>query len=402
MAIALSLVMAIIAGLLAIPVVLFFVEIFAAVALPQRQLSLPATHRPRVAVLVPAHNESTGMLPTLSGVKAQLRAGDRLLVVADNCTDDTAAVAATAGAEVIERKDLTTVGKGYALDCGISQLRADPPEIVIIVDADCTVVQNTIDRLASACIATGHPHQALYLMAAPERTKIDFRVAVFAFRVKNWMRPLGLRALGLPCQLMGTGMAFPWPAISIMNLATPDPVEDLKLGLDLVRAGSPAFFCPTARVDSSFPSSVKGARSQRNRWEQGHLGVIATSIPRLVWEGFVTGNFRLLLLALDAAVPPLTLLGLLVALMAAISAIAYMFDHSTSVLAISAICLFAYLAALAVCWIKVGRDILPPRAVLSIAKYVLDKLRLYGKMLTRNGNLQWIRTDRTKTGDDTE
>src|ERR1700730_149585 len=89
--------------LLAIPVAVFFLEVIAAIALPQRDFRTPpseGSHR-RIAVLVPAHNESTGLLPTLADIKAQIRASDHLLVVADNCTDDTAAVAAAAGVSVV-------------------------------------------------------------------------------------------------------------------------------------------------------------------------------------------------------------------------------------------------------------------------------------------------------------
>jgi len=54
----------------------------------------------RVAVLVPAHNESKELMPTLD-ITLQLRPSDRGLVVADNCTDDTAMIAADANFEVV-------------------------------------------------------------------------------------------------------------------------------------------------------------------------------------------------------------------------------------------------------------------------------------------------------------
>src|SRR5262245_27419176 len=103
--------------LLAIPVTVFFVEIVAAIALRQPDCLGPPSvdYRARIAVLVPAHNESTGLLPTLGDIKAQMRTCDRLVVVADNCVDDTAAVATVAGAEVVERNDPDRKGKGYAL-----------------------------------------------------------------------------------------------------------------------------------------------------------------------------------------------------------------------------------------------------------------------------------------------
>src|SRR6266446_155991 len=89
------------ASVLAIPVAVFLVEVVASIALPQQDRSVPpsGSSRRRIAVLIPAHNESTGLLPTLADIKAQLRPADRILVVADNCTDDTLAVAAAAGAD---------------------------------------------------------------------------------------------------------------------------------------------------------------------------------------------------------------------------------------------------------------------------------------------------------------
>ena len=134
-----SLILVTFAGLFAIPVILFCIEVLAALVMPQRELLLPpgSAARRRIAVLVPAHNESMGLLATLEAVKKQLQSGDRLLVVADNCTDDTAVIAKAAGAEVAERHDLANIGKGYALEWGLRQLKADPPGIVAVIDADC-------------------------------------------------------------------------------------------------------------------------------------------------------------------------------------------------------------------------------------------------------------------------
>ena len=273
--------------LLAIPVAMLLLEIVAALTLPAQKIALHAknTIRQRVAVLVPAHNESTGILLTLEDVKPQLQPGDRLLVVADNCVDDTAAVAAAAGAETIDRDEPTKKGKGYALDFGLKHLSLDPPQIVIVIDADCRVEEGAIDRLATACATTHRPVQALDLMIAPDDSPINYRVAEFAWRVKNWVRPLGLNALNLPCQLMGTGMAFPWEVIRSANLASGSIVEDLKLGLELTQAGSPPLFCPSACVKSHFPLSIEGAKSQRKRWEEGHISMILTTVTAFHLQG---------------------------------------------------------------------------------------------------------------------
>ena len=60
---------------------------------------------------------------------------------------------------------------------------------------------------------------------------VSHRIAEFAWRIKNDLRPRGLAALGLPCQLMGSGMAFPREVIGKVNLATGHLAEDLDLGV---------------------------------------------------------------------------------------------------------------------------------------------------------------------------
>ena len=104
-------------ALLSLPVLLFFVQII--FAMPQyRAQEMPNVRRPTLAMLIPAHNESSGVIATLQCLKSQLQAGDRILLVADNCSDDTASIAGAEGVEVIERTNLDQRGKGYALDFG--------------------------------------------------------------------------------------------------------------------------------------------------------------------------------------------------------------------------------------------------------------------------------------------
>jgi cellulose synthase/poly-beta-1,6-N-acetylglucosamine synthase-like glycosyltransferase len=380
----------------AIPIAVLLAEIVAAVVLSRR----PAVHqwngrRARVAVLVPAHNESLGLRPTIEDVAAQLSIGDRLLVVADNCTDDTAAVAAAAGAEVIERYDLTKVGKGYALDWGLRSLSADPPDIVIIVDADCRLGLGAIEQLTGAVLTTGRPAQALYLMSAPNHSAVNYRVAEFAWRVKNWIRPLGLHRLGLPCQLMGTGMAFPWATIRAANLASGQIVEDLRLGVDLALAGSPPVFCPSALVTSHFPVSREGAATQRQRWEHGHVQMICTLAPRFFWLAVARRNLMLAVLVLDLVVPPLAMLVLTLIVTLFVAGAAALVGGSFAGLVLAVINLAAFVLAVLLSWFRCGRDLLPPSSIPSIAIYVLAKLALYHGLLKRGAVATWIRTDRT-------
>ncbi len=62
----------------------------------------PADGGPAITVLVPAHNEGDRIRDTLDGLQQQTLPPARVIVVADNCTDDTVAIARSVGAEVFE------------------------------------------------------------------------------------------------------------------------------------------------------------------------------------------------------------------------------------------------------------------------------------------------------------
>ena len=382
------------AAFIAVPTAVLMVEVLAAIFLNIHPEGDPDQTSGSIAVLVPAHNESTGLIPTLDDVKSQLRSGDRLLVVADNCTDDTAAVAASADAEVTVRSDPTKIGKGYALDWGLKYLAADPPDIIIIVDADCRIATSALERLASACAKLHRPVQALYLMTAPAGSPVNYQVAEFAWRLKNWVRPLGLRALGLPCQLMGTGMAFPWHVAQLADLSNGFIVEDLKFGLELASAGYPPQFLPSAVVSSTFPTTAQGAELQRNRWEQGHVTLIMKTAPILLYQAFKDRNFGLVPLVLDLMVPPISLFGLIVLLAVLISAGALFAGLSLVPFAISAACLIAILVSITLAWANYSRDILPAKSIVLIAGYCFAKLRLYKAVVFGRRISRWIRADR--------
>ena len=383
--------------ILAVPVFVFFVEIVASLFWRAEESFTKVAPRRPIAILIPAHNEGAGIGLTLQNIKSKLFDGDRLLVVADNCTDDTAQIAALAGAEVIVRDDPERVGKGYALDFGITHLDLNPPEIVIFFDADCVAAERAIDLLVQACTETTRPVQALYLMRAPDGFPMNNQVSEFAWRVKNWLRPLGLRMLGLPCQLTGIGMAFPWQVIRKANLAHGSIVEDMKLGLSFAQAGSAPLFCPAAIVTSTFASTAGGQHTQRKRWEHGHIGMIWTEAPRYLWSALQHGNLGLLALVFDLTVPPLSLLVLLLAGMLLVSGVANLFGGGELWLSRSTQFLFLFWSQCPARLAQIGRDLLSIGGLLSVAGYAIAKLPLYCRMLLDQKTSQWVRTDRRKS-----
>jgi cellulose synthase/poly-beta-1,6-N-acetylglucosamine synthase-like glycosyltransferase len=379
---------------LLVPVAVFAIEVVAATT--RRRADRPAAPetRPDVAVVVPAHQEEGCIGRTIAALQSQLRAGDRLLVVADNCSDATAQLARDAGAEVVERHDDARRGKGFALDAGVRHLEAQPPAVVVIVDADCSLHPGSVDRLAAAVAASQRPVQGLYLMQVPPGAGLGLQVAEFAFLVKNRVRPAGLLRLGLPCHLTGTGMAFPWAVMREADLAHSNLVEDMKLGLDLAMAGKAPLYCEAARVDSDFPYSEAGAATQRRRWEEGHLGMIGLSLSRLP-GALLSRRIDAVALALDTLVPPLTLLLLLVGAAFLSTLLAtFAFGLPGAALWIAGANLGLILFALSLAWVVFGRRVLPARSLVLVVPYVLRKLGLYVGLGLGRRSGGWIRTDR--------
>lgn len=361
--------------------------------------------RPSVAILIPAHNEEQGVAATVQHIKSQLREHDRIVVVADNCSDATAEVARSVGAEVAERSDLQRRGKGFALDFGVQYLAthraaestgdsiARPPEIVIIVDADCHVYAGSIDILALAVQRSGRPAQSLDLMVAPRGSGPMKKIAEFAWMVKNFVRPLGYARLGLPCHLMGTGMAFSWSMISAANLANGHVVEDLKLGMDFARIGQPALFCPDAKVVSYFPVSSSGATTQRARWEHGHIKMIVDTAPGLLLTALRERNSALFALTLDMCVPPVALLALLIVALFLVTGGVAIIMGSVWAFDCASLLIFEFTVTIFICWIRYGRQIISFQELLIAPWYMLRKIPLYLAYFIRR-QVEWIRTQR--------
>lgn len=347
----------------------------------------------RIAVLVPAHDEASGIAHTIDCIKRQLPEGSRLVVVADNCSDHTATLARQAGAEVIERFDAVQRGKGYALDFGLRWLSADPPDVLIVLDADCEIHADGIARLAERCLSSGRPIQSLYLMRAPGPSSLRMRIAEFAWLVKNHLRPLGGSRIGAPCQLTGTGMAFPWRLIASVSLANGHLVEDMKLGVDLAMQGTPPQFAPDVLVTSSFPTTAQGVASQRQRWEHGHMAMLGHELPRLIRAALVRRSLVALALAADLLVPPLALLVLLLVFVLTLSVVGWLAAGWVLPMTVAATSLGLLSAATLLAWFKHGRSVLTLSDLLSVPSYVLWKIPLYLRFVF-NRQIDWIRTQR--------
>lgn len=385
-------VFAIVVFLFAIPVLTFSLQIMVAL-LPNKIRVSRVMPQVSVVILIPAHNESSGILPTLASINAQVSTNVKVLVVADNCSDDTAVVARSMGVEVIERFNASQRGKGYALDFGIKYLFQQAPDVVLILDADCLLGKNTISNLVSDAIHYQRPVQGLYLMHAKSEAALKIKIAEFAWLVKNWVRPLGFYRLGLPCQLMGSGMAFPWAAIQKVDLASGHIVEDMKLGVDLAKLNLAPKFCPEALISSYFPTSEEGIQTQRIRWEHGHIGMIVKEGPLLMLQSVKQLNFKMLALALDMCVPPLALLVLMIVVLSGLSLALILLTAQLLPWVFAIINLFLLGITVMLAWFKFGRSILSFNKLMMAPVYVLVKIPLYIKFIFKRQS-EWVRSKR--------
>ncbi len=380
-------------GILIIPCAVFFIECFAAVVSRQSERKPSKIERPKTTVLIPAHNEAEQITEVLEVLKSQVTEQDRIIVIADNCHDNTAELARATGVTVLERENKTDRGKGYALDYAMQRIKDDPPEVLVILDGDCILEPNTIENITRKAIATGRPVQSTYLMEQPENPSLKDNISMFSLKVKNLVRLLGLNRLGWHCLLTGSGMAFPWSLISQVSLAGSKTTDDMQLTVDLALAGSTPVFCENALVVGRLMKD-RAAESQRSRWEHGHLEMILVEVPRLLKAFVKTGNFAALGLALDIFVPPLSLLVMawivseIVTWLAAIVA-----GVSTTPAILVSVAGGFLMTGVLLAWIRFGRSDLPLKNLLAIPLYILGKIPIYLKFLVKPQS-RWLKTER--------
>ena len=378
---------------LIVPCFMFFVECLAAFILPSKKANTQGINRPKTTLLIPAHNESEQIKEVLEALLPQITERDRVIVIADNCHDNTAELARSTGVTVFEREHKYDRGKGYALDFAIQKIKHDPPEVLVILDGDCIIEPNTIKNITTKAIATGRPVQATYLMEQPEDPSLKDKISMFSIKVKNLVRLLGLNRLGWHCLLTGSGMAFPWPLISRVSLAGSKTTDDMQLTVDLALTGSTPVFCEEALVIGRLMKD-RDAASQRSRWEHGHLEMILVEVPRLLKAFFKTGNFAALRLAVDISIPPLSLLVMVWIASAIITWLAATINGISAVPAIlvSIAGIFLSIGVL-VGWSKFGRKDLPLKNLVAIPFYILSKIPIYLKFLIKPQS-RWLKTER--------
>jgi len=249
----------------------------------------------RFGIVIPAHNEETSITQVIESCHALDYPTDRVsvFVIADNCTDGTAALARSAGAIVLERSDPVARGKGHALQWAFEQILPMDLDALVVLDADCVIEPHALRTFAAALAAGQRVLQCSYVVANPDEGVMSYASALGNV-IENDLFYAPKSRLGLAVLLRGTGMVFhreilqrfPWTAHSI--------TEDVEYALQLIRNGVRITFLPDVRVFSPFPVTTDQIMVQRRRWAAGTVGVGKAEALRSMAHGTARRSLMLL------------------------------------------------------------------------------------------------------------
>jgi len=277
--------------------------------LPERKRARGGAPRTRFAIIVPAHDESKVIERTMKSLGEIDYPGElhEIVVIADNCTDDTARIARACGATVFEREDDANRGKGFALDWVFKKLEKNPFEAAVIVDADTIVAPDFLTHCDVRVQAGEQAIQGYYDVIDPEGSPMS-SLSYLGFVLNRNLRYTGRTRLGGSSNLLGNGMCFTraitdkygWPASSV--------VEDLEFEIILNLDGIPVSFAPEARIFAEMPETFEQSTTQRSRWDLGKFQIRNKYVPRLLMRAISRFSVNCFDRAIELCIPPYSIL----------------------------------------------------------------------------------------------
>ncbi|OWT74806.1 MULTISPECIES: glycosyltransferase family 2 protein [unclassified Achromobacter] len=353
-------------------------------------------HDLRFDIIVPAHNETAVIERTVRSLLALDWPPEnfRIIVIADNCDDDTAALARAAGAVVLERKDQHRRGKGYALEHGIAHSAADGrAHAVVVIDADTEVTPNLLAAFAARIEQGATVMQVHYGVLNPNDSWRT-RMVTMAYGAFHAVRGRGRERLHASCGLRGNGMCMTHALLREVPFNIHSIAEDLEYGIVLGLHGHRVTYIDEASADAELIPSERGSRTQRQRWEGGRMMVVRAYTGRLLARALRQPSWICFELALDLLTLPLGYIVLQTGALLVAGTVAALLLPGAGLWTWPV--LAAVLLVLLVCHVLRGWQLSPlgPRALLDLLRapfFVIWKLYV----LTRNrGNKSWIKTDR--------
>lgn len=280
----------------------------------------------RIAILIAARNESSVIGELIDSINAQDYPAHliKTFVIADNCTDNTALVAATHGAVVYTRHDSTHIGKGYALNYLLEKIARDHPvgyfDAFLVLDADNIISPNYVSEM-NKTFSDGYGIITSYRNSKNYGDNwISAGYALWFLREARYLNNARM-LLGSSCAVSGTGFLFSCEILERCGgwnffLLT----EDIEFSIDNVVRGERIGYCGTAVLYDEQPTKFRQSWRQRLRWSKGYLQVFSRYGGRLMEGIFKKRSFSCYDMAMNimpAAV--LTCFSLVVNLSAAIT-----------------------------------------------------------------------------------
>jgi 1,2-diacylglycerol 3-beta-glucosyltransferase len=238
---------------------------------------------PRLLFLVPAHDEELligGCVRSL--VDMSYPPGSRrIIVIADNCSDQTARIAGEEGAETLIRTDPYAPGKPQAIAWALGQIALRDWDACVIIDADSTVAPGFASGLAKLAPLNDIAFQANFGVLNEFESWLTRLGGVLSRCRYDVTYPLKQLA-GLNCPITGNGMGFGtnllirdgWRAFSV--------TEDSELYAIYTEEGVPIRHASQANLFSQEPRSLQQGVTQRRRWLAGRIRIIREWAVRLL------------------------------------------------------------------------------------------------------------------------
>jgi cellulose synthase/poly-beta-1,6-N-acetylglucosamine synthase-like glycosyltransferase len=354
----------------------------------------PSSRQLRFDLVVPAHNEALAIAATVANLLLLDWPRDRyrILVVADNCTDATAALASAAGATVLERRDPIHRGKGYALQFAFQRSREDCwADAAVVVDADAQVSANLLEAFAVRIEQGAQALQAHHGVLNPAgawRTRL-LTIAMAAYHV---VRSRARERAHLSAGIRGNGWCVTHAVLEQVPYNAFSLAEDIEFGIDLGLAGHRIHYAGEADASQEMVADGKTAGKQRQRWEDGRFQLIRSRTLPLLRAAVRRRSAVCLDLALDLIVLPLTYVALNVGALLLISVLATWWNPALQGWVwLSLSCALALMLYVFRGWQLSGTG---ARGLLDLAGtpiFIVWKVML---MLSRNRSTEWLRTDR--------
>lgn len=353
--------------------------------LPSRKRALDdSVPTKRITVLIPAHNERMMIAQTVAGALEQDYPKDhyQVMVIADNCSDETADLARGAGARVLERS--SNPGKGQALHEAMGILLEEDWDGILIVDADTVMHPQLLRRLSLALSEGEKVVQVTYGVLNPEETwrTAAMELALASF---NGLRPLGKARMGHSSGLFGNGFMLSREALEKVPYLAGSIVEDLEYHIHLLKGGFKAAFCDDVWVKAQMPATAADSKSQRVRWERGRLSMVKEWVPPL-FKDLLKGRLYALEALVDVCIPPVSVPALLLIMAVVLG------PNTVRILALAGLAgLFLHYGIAALRFGSLKRFC---QVLVRVPYYLVWKTWTVASSLLTHKSLPWVRTKR--------